>query len=156
MEEEKIYCTHCGDIIEGDDYDTIYGEPICQDCIDSYAVTCDRCDEFIWDSDAYSDDNICLCGRCYDNYYTRCEQCDTIIHNDDTYEYDDGYYCHDCYQDIAETIQFTNTATSLNRFSTVIQIAISAWNLKSMEQAKIMIMPKKFLISPTSTTNAST
>ncbi|MDE6426415.1 MAG: amidoligase family protein [Ruminococcus sp.] len=100
MEEEKIYCSHCGDIIEGDDYDTIYGDPICQDCIDSYAVTCDRCDEFIWDSDAYSDGNTCLCGHCYDNYYTRCEQCDTIIHNDDTYEYDDGYYCHDCYQDI--------------------------------------------------------
>lgn len=27
MEEEKIYCSHCGDVIEGDDYDTIYGEP---------------------------------------------------------------------------------------------------------------------------------
>ncbi|MDE5582185.1 MAG: amidoligase family protein [Ruminococcus sp.] len=100
MEEEKIYCIHCGEVIEGDDYDTIYGEPICQDCVDDYTVVCDRCDEIIWDCDSYSDGNICLCGHCYDNYYTRCEQCDTIIHNDDTYEYDDCYYCHDCYLDV--------------------------------------------------------
>ncbi|MDE6833436.1 MAG: amidoligase family protein [Ruminococcus sp.] len=100
MEEEKIYCIHCGEVIEGDDYDTIYGEPICQDCVDDYTVVCDRCDEIIWDCDSYSDGNTCLCGHCYDNYYTRCDECDTIIHNDDTYEYDDCYYCHDCYQDI--------------------------------------------------------
>ncbi|MDE6788589.1 MAG: amidoligase family protein [Ruminococcus sp.] len=98
--EEKICCTHCGEIIESNDYDIIYGEPICQDCVDNYTVTCDRCDEIIWDSDAYSDDNICLCGRCYEDYYSRCEECDAIIHNDDTYEYEDCYYCHNCYQDI--------------------------------------------------------
>ena len=73
MEEEKIYCSHCGEIIESDDYDTIYGEPICQDCVDRYTTVCDRCEEIVWDDD---------------------------IHNDDAYEYDDCYYCHDCYQRI--------------------------------------------------------
>jgi len=100
MEEEKIYCTHCGEIIEGDDYDTIYGEPICQDCVYDYTVVCDRCDSIVWDCDSHSDDDICLCGHCYENYYTRCEECDSIVHNDDTYEYDDCYYCYECYQRI--------------------------------------------------------
>ncbi len=47
MEEEKIYCSHCGEVIECDDYDTIYGEPICQDCVDRYITVCDRCNEIV-------------------------------------------------------------------------------------------------------------
>jgi len=87
--EEKIYCSHCGDVIEGDDYDTIYGEPICQNCVDDYTVVCDRCDSIVCNCDSHSDDDICLCGHCYENYYTRCEECNSIVHNDDAYEYDD-------------------------------------------------------------------
>ncbi len=98
--EEKIYCTHCGEIIEGDDYDTIYGEPICEDCVDRYTTVCDRCEEIVWDDDIHSDESTCLCHRCFENYYTRCEECDSIIHNDETYEYDGCYYCHECYQNI--------------------------------------------------------
>lgn len=98
--EEKIYCTHCGEIIEGDDYDTIYGEPICENCVDRCTTVCDRCEEIVWDDDIHSDESTCLCHRCFENYYTRCEECDSIIHNDDAYEYDDCYYCHECYQNI--------------------------------------------------------
>ena len=100
MEEEKIYCIHCGNVIEGDDYDTIYGEPICQDCVDRYTTVCDRCEEIVWDDDVYSDEDICVCSHCYENYYTRCEECDSIVHNDDAYEFDDGYFCYECYQRI--------------------------------------------------------
>ena len=98
--EEKIYCTHCGEIIEGDDYDTIYGELICENCVDRCTTVCDRCEEIVWDDDIHSDESTCLCHRCFENYYTRCEECDSIIHNDDAYEYDDCYYCHECYQNI--------------------------------------------------------
>lgn len=98
--EEKIYCTHCGEIIEGDDYDTIYGEPICEDCVDRYTTVCDRCEEIVWDDDIHNDESTCLCHHCFENYYTRCEECDSIIQNDDAYEYDDCYYCHECYQNI--------------------------------------------------------
>lgn len=98
--EEKIYCTHCGEIIEGDDYDTIYGEPVCEDCVDSFTTVCDRCEEIVWDDDVHSDESTCLCHRCFENYYTRCEECDSIVHNDDAYEYDGCYYCHECYQNI--------------------------------------------------------
>ena len=100
MNEEKIDCSHCGEIIEGDDYDTIYGEPICENCVDRYTTVCDRCEEIVWDDDVHSDESTCLCYRCFENYYTRCEECDSIIHNDDAYEYDDCYYCHECYQNI--------------------------------------------------------
>lgn len=100
MEDEKIYCSHCGEVIEGDDYDTIYGEPICEDCVDRYTTVCDRCDELVYDDDVYSDEDICICSHCYDSYYTRCEECDSIVHNDDTYEYDDSYFCYECYQRI--------------------------------------------------------
>ena len=87
-------------MIEGDDYDTIYGEPICQDCVDRYTTVCDRCEEIIWDDDVYSDEDICVCSHCYENYYTRCEECDSIVHNDDAYEFDDSYFCYECYQRI--------------------------------------------------------
>ncbi len=98
--EEKVYCSHCGTFIEGDDYDTIYGEPICEDCVDRYTTVCDRCEEIVWDDDVHTDEYTCLCHHCFENYYTRCEECDRIIHNDDAYEYDDCYYCHECYQNI--------------------------------------------------------
>ena len=100
MNEEKIYCSHCGEIIEGDDYDTIYGEPICENCVDRYTTVCDRCEEIVWDDDIHSDESTCLCHRCFENYYTRCEDCDSIVHNDEAYEYDGCYYCHECYQNI--------------------------------------------------------
>mgnify|MGYP003373449816 FL=1 len=98
--EEKVYCSHCGTFIEGDDYDTIYGEPICEDCVDRYTTVCDRCEEIVWDDDVHTDEYTCLCHHCFENYYNRCEECDRIIHNDDAYEYDDCYYCHECYQNI--------------------------------------------------------
>lgn len=98
--EEKIYCSHCGEIIESDDYDVIYGEPICEDCVDRYTTVCDRCEEIVWNDDVHTDESTCLCHHCFENYYTRCEECDCIVHNDDAYEYDDCYYCYDCYQNI--------------------------------------------------------
>ena len=45
-----------------------------------------------------------------------------------------------------KTQQSMNTVTSLNQFSTVIQTVILVWNLKSTEQAKMMIMQRKSLI----------
>jgi len=100
MEEEKIYCSHCGAIIEGDDYDTIYGEPICEECVDRYTTVCDRCEEIVWENDVHTDGSTCICHHCFENYYTRCEECDCIVHNDDAYEYDNCYYCYNCYQNI--------------------------------------------------------
>lgn len=50
MEENKIRCSHCGVLIEDEDFDTVNGEPICQDCADRYTVICDRCRATIWES----------------------------------------------------------------------------------------------------------
>lgn len=100
--EEKIYCSHCGTIIDTDDYEELDGQIICSDCIENYTTTCDRCGAIIWDSDAYGDDYTSLCRHCYENYYTRCAECDALIHNDDAYEYGGEYYCSECYHDIRD------------------------------------------------------
>lgn len=100
--EEKIYCSHCGAIIDTDDYGEINGQIVCSDCIENYTTTCDRCGAIIWDSYAYGDDYTSLCHHCYENYYTRCAECDALIHNDDAYEYGGEYYCSECYHDIRD------------------------------------------------------
>lgn len=98
--EEKIYCSHCGELIDTDDYSELDGEILCFDCLDDYTTVCDCCGARIWSEDAEGDDYTSLCRQCYDYHYTRCEECDALIHNDDAYEYDDGYFCHECYQRI--------------------------------------------------------
>lgn len=98
--EEKIYCSHCGELIDTDDYGELDGEILCSDCLDDYTTVCDCCGARIWSEDAEGDDYTSLCRQCYDYHYTRCEECDALIHNDDAYEYDDSYFCHECYQRI--------------------------------------------------------
>ena len=102
MEENKIRCSHCGVLIEDEDFDTVNGEPICQDCADRYTVICDRCGATIWESDAYGDNYTNLCPHCYDNYYTRCEECEALIHRDDAFRFEDCDYCSECYHEISK------------------------------------------------------
>ena len=66
--KEELYCSHCGAIIDNDDYEEISGQIVCSDCISRYAVTCERCGTTIWDSDAYGDDYTTLCCHCYENH----------------------------------------------------------------------------------------
>ena len=98
--KEELICSHCGELIEDEDYGHINGEVICSDCIERYCTTCERCGALIWDSDSYGDDYTVLCRSCYENHYTRCYECDTLIHNDDSYEYDGEYYCRECYDNV--------------------------------------------------------
>ncbi len=97
--DEKIYCSHCGIIIDTDDYEEFNGEILCSDCIDNFTSICDCCGERVWSEDTYGDEYTVLCGHCNDNHYTRCANCDSLIHNDDAY-YLDGYsYCRECYDE---------------------------------------------------------
>lgn len=102
MEENKIYCCHCGDSIENDSYETVDNEIICQDCADDFCVRCHDCGDLIYSTEDYGDDNISLCQSCYDDEYTRCEHCNRLIHNDNSYEYGDYYYCHECYDEVCD------------------------------------------------------
>ncbi len=98
--EEKQTCTHCGAVIEGDDYTVMHGENIiCSDCVTRYCCTCDRCGATIFDSDAYGDEYTNLCQECYENHYTRCNSCDALLSNDDAFEHDGCDYCSECYHD---------------------------------------------------------
>ena len=99
MEENKLYCSHCGALIDTDDYEEVGGEVVCTDCYERHTTTCDRCGSIIWTDDSYGDEYTPLCRHCYENHYTRCSCCDALLHEDDAYHLDGYDYCSECYHD---------------------------------------------------------
>ena len=99
MEENKVYCSHCGELIENDNYEEVCGEIVCTDCYENHTTTCERCGNVIWTADSYGDEYTTLCHHCYENHYTRCSNCDALLHEDDAYHLDGYDYCSDCYHD---------------------------------------------------------
>lgn len=97
--DEKIYCSHCGTIIDTDDYEEFNGEIVCFDCIDNFTSICDCCGERVWSDDTFGDEYTVICSHCYHNHYTRCFNCDCLIHEDDAYHLDGYNYCRDCYDE---------------------------------------------------------
>ena len=73
-----MYCAHCGELIENEDFEEFDGEIWCDACLSENTVTCDRCGERIIYEDAVQDDDITLCESCFDNYYHRCECCGKV------------------------------------------------------------------------------
>ncbi len=102
MEEEKLYCTHCGALIEDEDYEMIDDQIVCRTCVEEDAVACQHCGELIWAQDSYGDDYSALCRYCYHQHYTRCTSCGTLLHEDDTYHLNGMDYCRECYDDECE------------------------------------------------------
>ena len=100
--EKNTICSHCGDVIEYGNYQTVNNEIICQDCADDFCIRCHECGDLIYSTEDCGDSNISLCSSCYDDEYTRCERCNRLIHNDDSYEYGDYYYCHECYDEVCD------------------------------------------------------
>ena len=103
--KNAVYCAHCGERIEDDDYDMINGQIWCDACIDENTVTCDRCEERILYHDAVQDDDITLCQSCYEDHYHRCECCDRIIHDDYVNWHGDYPYCDRCYDNLCSEIE---------------------------------------------------
>lgn len=103
--EEKIYCSHCGAVIDTDDYEELDGQIVCSDCVENHTTVCDCCGERIWSDDAEGDEYTYLCSYCYQNHYTRCSNCDSLIHNDDAYRLDGEDYCHECYDEERDKCQ---------------------------------------------------
>ena len=99
MEENKLYCAHCGALIDTGDYEEVNGEVVCTDCYERHTTTCDRCGAVIWTDDSYGDEYTTLCRHCYENHYTRCSCCDALLHEDDAYHLDGYDYCSECYHD---------------------------------------------------------
>ena len=99
MEENKLYCSHCGALIDTDDYEEVGGEIVCSECYERHTTTCDRCGNTIWLDDSFGDEYTTLCRHCYENYYSRCSCCDALVHNDDLYHLDGYDYCSECYHD---------------------------------------------------------
>ena len=75
MNENKIICSHCGAVIDSDDYEEFNGKIYCTDCLDELTTYCDCCGSRIYIDDVYGDDYTNLCSYCYHNHYTRCSCC---------------------------------------------------------------------------------
>ena len=103
--KNAIYCAHCGERIEDEDYDTINGQIWCDACIDENTVTCDRCGERIIIDDSVQDDDTTLCQSCFNDFYHRCESCNCIIHDDYVNWNGDSPYCDRCYDNLSTEIE---------------------------------------------------
>lgn len=103
--EGKNYCSHCGELIDTDDYELINGRIVCSDCVEMHTVVCDHCSERIFISASIQDDDISLCQSCYDEYYHTCENCGRIIHSNSTNWRGDYPYCDSCYDDFSDEIE---------------------------------------------------
>lgn len=99
MEDNKIYCSHCGAEINDDDYEEVNGEIVCMECVNNYTCTCDECNELIFTSESYGDEYTTLCSSCYNTRFTRCSCCDTLLRNEDAFHLDGYDYCSECYHD---------------------------------------------------------
>ena len=99
MEENKIYCSHCGAEITDGNYEELNGEIFCHSCYERNTTTCDRCGNVVWLDDSYGDEYTTLCSHCYNNHYTRCCCCDALLHEDDAYHLNGEDYCSDCYHE---------------------------------------------------------
>ncbi len=97
--KNALYCSHCGTLIEGDDYEDVGGEIVCIGCYEHHTTTCDRCGNVVWLDDSYGDEYTTLCSHCYHNHYTRCSCCDALLHEDDCYHLNGDDYCSDCYHE---------------------------------------------------------
>lgn len=103
MEENKLYCSHCGALIDTDDYSIVGEDIVCTDCVERYCHTCDDCGALMYDDDCYGDDNHCLCQSCYEENYTRCANCNCLVHMSDVYSHNDNYYCESCFEELADS-----------------------------------------------------
>lgn len=100
--KNELICSHCGEIIEDNDYGLVDDEIVCQKCIDDHTVTCEHCGRIIRDSNDFGNEDMSLCRSCYENHYTHCAECNCLIYRDDAYEYDGDLFCYECYREVRE------------------------------------------------------
>lgn len=117
MENEKMICAECGEVIEGSNYyTTASGETICEDCYESEYFTCDDCGEiFPWDECIYIDGrwkSRYICESCADDNHYYCEVCGEyhesteevlytgLLHNGRYAQYENTYLCSGCRSDL--------------------------------------------------------
>ena len=146
--EEKVICTHCGTVIKDEDYDTIYGEPICSDCVADHTVTCDNCGAIIWDSDAISDESTILCSMCYDNHTLAAMNVMISFITIMPMSMTVNIIVINAMMRFVRMIQFMSITISQSLFSTAAIPDISVWSLKLTSVVRTAVMPKGYLKLP--------
>lgn len=112
VEEGKIICPECGQVIDEVDAVEVNGELYCRDCV----VECPECGDLLFKTDGRycEDDGKYYCGYCADILLTLCDRCNEWHFNDGCYGVrvegwrrrrevwceacveDYAYYCADC------------------------------------------------------------
>lgn len=101
-DDDKIYCTECGELVSRDEVQWYDGEAYCESCFNDNFTICEDCNEIIPIEDSiYLDDyNRTVCQDCLNDDYFQCEHCDTYLHRDDVFwGADDQPYCENCFYD---------------------------------------------------------
>ena len=100
MNENKIFCSECGAMLDNENTYTFDGHTMCGDCFNDSTVICENCGDRIWRENAQGDSNTVLCQHCYEYSYCSCEECGRLIHTEDAYYYDDDDYpyCSECFE----------------------------------------------------------
>lgn len=102
MEDNVLYCSHCGISIDTntEDYYTYDGDIYCEDCYSNNFTRCDDCGKVIpiEDSTYIEYDERTVCQDCLENNYIICNDCGEIIPPTNAYTGADGcVYCESCF-----------------------------------------------------------
>lgn len=90
-------CTHCGAIIETDDFHRLENAILCEDCYENHTFICSHCAERVYEENNSGTSDFPLCSYCYNEYYTVCEDCGRIVNFEDSYQLGDYDYCCECH-----------------------------------------------------------
>ena len=101
MEENKVVCAICGEIVDIDETTEIDGDIVCDHCRDEHYVQCHECGEWLNRDDAeYFDDNW-YHESCLDDITFICDSCSERHYNEDAYTVYDRHrneeiWCQGC------------------------------------------------------------
>ena len=99
-ENKKLYCTDCGELIEGNNFYTLpNGGIICESCYCDNYFTCDKCGEIHHQDDCIIINNgdYFVCEDCAERYCYKCMECGNWFTGEGGYTDSNGdFLCNEC------------------------------------------------------------
>ena len=100
LEELKVECSCCGEMVDATDCRIVSGEFVCDDCISDHYYYCEHCDSLVYEDDVVWFGDSPYCPDCADDLFIECYDCGDLIDRDDCFITADGrYICYDCRDD---------------------------------------------------------
>lgn len=130
MEENKIVCSYCGQLVDANKtrvIDSIIPDFIvCDECFEDEYHKCNNCGKYFTEDDlSYHDDDHCLCEECASEYRV-CDECGELVNASEMVDIDNGsmsvcescadeifYRCDDC----GNYFSYTNLAYNIGNIT---------------------------------------